>query len=765
MAARRYTASHWGIYEVESEGGQPRLAPYAGDPDPNPIGLHQLDETVAALRVRRPAVRKSWLDGGPGSNTDRRGREPFVEVDWDTALDLAANAIARVRTEHGNKAIFGGSYGWSSAGRFHHAQSQVHRFLNAAGGYVRSVDTYSMGAGRVILPHIVGDATEVLTSHTSWDVLADHTRLFVAFGGVPAKNTRMSPGGAADHRVKEGLYAMGRAGTRFVNIGPVRDSLDAGVPVEWIPIRPNTDTALMLALAQTLLAEDLWDRDFVERYCAGFDAFRAYLDGSADGQVKSPEWAEGITGVPAETTRGLARDMAAARTMVNVAYALQRAAHGEQPFWAAVALAGMLGQVGLPGGGFGVGYGCMNYIGSPHINAKGPALPQGRNAVAEFIPVARIADMLRNPGAPFTYDGRDLAYPDIRLIYWAGGNPYHHHQDLGRLRRAWAYPETIIVNEQFWSATARHADIVLPATTSMERNDLGAAAREGHLVAMRQIVEPLGEARDDYAIFGGLARRLGCEATFTEGLDADGWLRRLYAESAEAASARGINMPDFDTFWEQGILDLTAHDAPVILFEDFRRDPNAHPLDTPSGRIEIGSEDIAGFGLDDCPGHPVWLEPFEWLGSAAAGDYPLHMLSNQPDRKLHSQLDHSPYSRDGKIGGREPITMNAKDAAARGIADGDVVEVRSPRGRCLAAAVLTDGILPGVVCLATGAWYDPDDEHGIERHGNPNAVTLDRGASGLSQGCAAQTCLVEVRRADADAPEPRPFELPALTPG
>lgn len=397
----RYTAGHWGIREVAGQGDTLRLSPFRGDPDPNPIGLDQHQPQVNRLRVRRPAVRRSWLEHGPASRPELRGREPFVEIGWDEALDLVAGELTRVRRDHGSGAIFGGSYGWSSAGRFHHAQSQVHRFLACFGGYVSSVDTYSLSAGRVILPYVVGPIDRLHAEHTTWDVMADHTRLFVAFGGMPTKNAQISPGGVGDHMLKGGLAGMAANGTRFVNISPVRDSLVVeGGPdaVEWIPIRPNTDTALMLALARQMFVTGQADRAFLDRCCTGGDAFAAYLSGAVDGVEKTPDWAERITGVPAARIRQLAGEMAATRTMLNAAFALQRADHGEQPFFALVALAAVLGQVGLPGGGFGLGYGAMNMIGSPAPRLKGPTLPQGTNAVKDFIPVARHRRRAAVPG-------------------------------------------------------------------------------------------------------------------------------------------------------------------------------------------------------------------------------------------------------------------------------------------------------------------------------------------------------------------------------
>lgn len=768
-ARRHYTASHWGIYEVETPAeGRPVLHGFARDPDVSPIGLHQLDDAVQRLRVRRPAVRRSWLEHGPGAKTTLRGEDPFVEIDWDTALDLVARELRRVREQHGNAAIFGGSYGWSSAGRFHHAQSQVHRFLNSFGGYVRSVDSYSLGAGRVLMPQIVAGMPELVATQTSWDMMAEHTGLFVAFGGVAAKNAQMTSGGAGAHRVGAGLRRMAAAGTCFINIGPTRDGMEPGLGAEWIPIRPGTDTALMLGLAHAVQADARFDRSFLDRNCVGYDVFARYLTGAADGVAKTPEWAAAITGVPATRIVALAGAMLGTRTMLNATWSLQRAVHGEQPFWMVVTLAAMLGQVGLPGGGFGLGYGAMNSIGSAHPRFAGPALPQGTNSVSAFIPVARIADMLLHPGQAFAYDGATHAYPDIRLVYWAGGNPFHHHQDLNRLSRAWSRPETIVVHEQFWTPTARRADVVLPATTTLERNDIGYATLEGWLVAMRQAVPPEGEARDDYAIFAGLAARLGVGEAFTEGLDEMGWLRRLYDSAAGRArqdppSPGRIDLPDFDTFWREGLVDLSGHDRPVNMLEAFRADPARHPLPTPSGKIEIFSQRIAGHGLPAMPGHAAWFPPPEWLGAPLAARFPLHLISDQPARRLHSQLDHSPHSVAGKIDGREPVHLHPSDAAARGIGPGNVVELFNDRGRCLAAAVLSNDMMPGIARLSTGAWFTPDGD--LETHGNPNVLTLDVGASALSQGCAAQTCLVEARLHPGPARFPTSHQLPALITG
>ena len=759
---RTLTAAHWGVYEVEydDKGQATKLHPFSQDPDPSPIGLHMLSDEVARMRVRRPSFRKSWLEKGPGAATDKRGQEPFVEVPWDEALDMVAGELKRVKDAHSNRAIFGGSYGWSSAGRFHHAQSQVHRFLNALGGYVRHQESYSLGAARVLMPHIVASMEDLMAMHTTWDVLAEHCKLFVTFGGAPHKNAQISAGGAMVHRLKDGLYGMRAKGVRFINITPTAEDLDTGGDIEWLAIRPNTDAAMILALCHVLYTEKLYDREFLDRCTVGFDKFAPSL---AD---KTPEWAEKITGISAHRIRALAREMAATRTTVNINWSLQRSHHGEQPFWALVSLACMLGQIGLPGGGFGASYGPTNGMGSTAPLLSGPTLSQGTNKVSDFIPVARFTDMLLNPGGKVPYNGRDITYPDIKLIYWAGGNPFHHHQDLNRLRVAWQKPETIIFNEQFWTPAAKMSDIVLPATTGLERNDIGYARREPFLIAMKKAREPIGEARDDYWIFSEITRRLGAGEVYSEGRDEMQWLVHMYEEGRQKSARMDVALPSFEDFWEAGIAKVPGENTDPVMLAKFRADPAANPLKTPSGKIEIFSEKIASFGYDDCPGHATWMEPIEWLGSKKAERFPLHMLSDQPADKLHSQLDHSPHAKATKVKGRQPVTLHPEDAAARGIAEGDLLRVFNDRGACLASARLSDRIRRGVVRLSTGAWFDPEDSGSnvpLEKHGNPNALTLDIGSSKLSQGCIAQTCLVEIERFDGVAPAVTAHQLPSFT--
>jgi len=764
---KTYTAQHWGLYEVTGAmSSEMRISAYLGDPAPSPIGLHMGSDQTERNRVMRPAVRRGWLAARTGSAGHARGGDEYVEVEWEEALDLVAGEVDRVRKAHGNEAIFGGSYGWASAGRFHHAQSQIHRFLNCAGGYVRHVDSYSLGAARALMPHLVASMDWLMHNATDWNTMAENTRLFLSFGGAPAKNAQIAVGGTAEHRLPGGLRRLREAGVRFVNVSPVRDDIDTGGKVEWFPIRPNTDTALILALAYVLQARGLHDLQFLSSHCVGYEKFERYLLGEVDGQAKTPQWAAQITGLRHQDIEQLALDLASHRSMINMAWSLQRAHHGEQPFWALLSLASMLGQIGLPGGGFSVCYGAENLMGSPHRRLFGPTFQQGRNPVSAFIPVARISDMLLRPGTPFEYQGETHVYPDVRLIYWAGGNPFHHHQDLRRLVEAWQKPETIVVHEQYWTPTAKMADLVLPATTTLERNDIFYAAREPVFAAMKRAQPPRGQSRDDYWIFADLSRRLGFETAFTEGRTADEWVHHLYAEWRARLAAQDISIPSFEDFWATGIVPLPQTGERVVLLSEFRNNPQTHKLDTPSGRIELFSSRIAEFGLKDCPGYACWMEPHEWLGANAAKRFPLHLISDQPKNKLHSQLDHSPNSQSDKIGGREPVTINDQDACTRGIRNGDLVRVFNARGACIAAAVPSADIRPGVVRLSTGAWFDPDSwsHEGpmLEKHGNPNVLTADVAASSFSQGCAAQTCLVEIEKWTGPVPNLTAYELPSL---
>jgi biotin/methionine sulfoxide reductase len=758
--------AHWGAFDAEVSGGdRVTVHPFADDPNPSPLLTNIPDSVRHPTRVSQPMIRAGWLENGPGP-TDRRGAEEFVPVSWDRLIDLLSGELRRVYRDHGPEAVFGGSYGWASAGRFHHAQSQVHRFLNTLGGYVGSVDSYSHAAGSTILARVLASAELLHSRATHWNTIIDHTDMLISFGGLPMKNVQLTSGGVFQHRVKGFLDLAAERGVEFIYFSPLRDDVTDAVNATWHPVSPGSDVAVMLALAHTLVTEELHDQEFLDRYCVGFDRLERYILGLDDGQPKTPEWAAALSEISADDIRSLARKMAGKRVFITTTWSLQRQEFGEQPPWMALTLAAMLGQIGLPGGGYGFGYGSVSRVGDGII-ADGLGLPvfrQGVNPVKQFIPVARISDMLLNPGTEYDYDGRHMTYPDIKLIYWAGGNPFHHHQNIPRLRRAFGQVDTIVVHDPFWTSAARHADIVIPSTVSLERNDLGGSPNETYLAAMQQAIPPFEQARSDYDAFSDLAHALGVGDDFTEGRDEMGWLRHLYEGWREKAAKKGHHFPEFDKFWAEGYLQLPT-DKSAVLFSDFRDDPDGNRLKTPSGKIEIFSEKIDRLGYEDCAGHPKWYTPQEWLGGERSSQFPLLMISNNPKTRLHSQLDIGKYSQDSTVQGREPVRIHPDDAAARGISDGDVVRVFNDRGSTLAGVVLSEDVRPQVIQLSTGAWYDPLDPADPDSmcvHGNPNAVTLDKGTSKLAQGCVGQHTLVEIERWDGELPPIKVLDAPPI---
>lgn len=759
------TSTHWGTYRVETENGQVKaLHGFEEDDDVSPIGAGIIDVLDAPSRIKTPVIRQSWLELGPGANREKRGAEPFVAVSWEMAEKLMAEELTRVKNNYGNSAIYAGSYGWASAGRFHHAPSQLHRFLNCIGGYTRSVNTYSYAAAEVIVPHVLGDFRGLLLKTTSWPSIIEHSNLLVAFGGVPLKNGQINSGGIGRHTQREYQAAARQAGVEFVNIGPIRSDMEAFTESEWLAARPGTDTAILLAIAHTLYVERRYDEEFIERYTYGFDQFVPYLIGLKDGLVKSAEWAAEISDLSADTIRSLARRMANSRTMISVSWSLTRQDHGEQPYWAAITVAAMLGQIGLPGGGIGFGYSASDAIGNHGTKIRAVWLPQGEKQISDFIPVARISDLLLNPGQPFEYNGQRRRYPDIHLVYWAGGNPFHHHQDLNRMLKAWQKPDTIVVQEWCWNSMAKHADIVLPCTTSLERNDIAFSLRDSYVVAMKKAIEPVGVSRNDYDIFAGIARQMGIEQAFTEGRDETAWLNWLYKSTQKRVAQKGIELPAYDELKRTGWFQPSPPSEPLIMLKAFRDDPVANPLPTPSGRIELYSPTVASFDYHDCPGHATWMEPVEWLGGDTTR-FPLHLISNQPSTKLHSQLDHGRHSRSAKIKQREPITLHPTDAQQRNLKPNDIVRVFNDRGACLAGVIIDNQVRPGVVQMSTGAWFDPlepGNPGSLCKHGNVNVLTIDKGTSRLAQGPIAHTCLVEVERFEGELPPVTAFDPPII---
>ncbi len=764
------TAAHWGPMLVDTDG-ENVLASRGALPTRHPNSLQTVvqDQVHSPTRVRYPMVRKGFL-ASPSRPQGVRGQDEFVRVSWDEALTLIHQQHQRIRDTYGPSSIFAGSYGWRSNGVLHKAATLLQRYMSLAGGYTGHLGDYSTGAAQAIMPHVVG-GNEVYQQQTSWPLILKHSDVVVLWSANPL-NTLKIAWNASDEQGIPYFDALRKSGKRVICIDPMRsETVDFfGDSMEWIAPHMGTDVALMLGIAHTLVENSWQDEDFLSRCTVGYDTFAAYLTGERDGVAKTAEWAAEICGITANKIRELAALFHENTTMLMSGWGMQRQQFGEQKHWMLVTLAAMLGQIGTPGGGFGLSYHFANG-GNPTRRAAVLASMQGTvkdgiDAV-DKIPVARIVEALENPGAPYQHNGMDRHFPDIRFVWWAGGANFTHHQDTNRLIRAWQKPELVVISECFWTAAAKHADIVLPATTSFERNDLTMTGdySNQHLVPMKRVVAPQYEARDDWEVFAELSERweAGGRERFTEGKNDLQWLETFYNIAAERGASQQVTLPPFAEFWQANqLIEMPESEqhARFVRFADFRRDPQANPLKTPSGKIEIFSERINSFGYADCPPHPMWLEPDEWHGNAQPQQ--LQVLSAHPAHRLHSQLNYSRLRETYAVAGREPVTLHPADAKARGIVAGDVVRVWNQRGQVLAGAVVTDGIKPGVICIHEGAWPDLDPAAGgICKNGAVNVLTKDLPSSRLGNGCAGNTALAWVEKYQGPALTLTAFDPPA----
>ncbi|EMX9262345.1 biotin sulfoxide reductase [Escherichia coli] len=736
------TAAHWGPMLVETDGEtvlSSRGALTTGME--NSLQSAVRDQVHSNTRVRFPMVRKGFL-ASPEKPQGIRGQDEFVRVSWDEALDLIHQQHKRIREAYGPASIFAGSYGWRSNGVLHKASTLLQRYMALAGGYTGHLGDYSTGAAQAIMPYVVG-GSEVYQQQTSWPLVLEHSDVVVLWSANPL-NTLKIAWNASDEQGLSYFSALRDSGKKLICIDPMRSETVEffGDKMEWVAPHMGTDVALMLGIAYTLVENGWHDEAFLARCTTGYAVFASYLLGESDGIAKTAEWAAGICGVNAEKIRELAALFHQNTTMLMAGWGMQRQQFGEQKHWMIVTLAAMLGQIGTPGGGFGLSYHFANG-GNPTrrsavLSSMQGSLPGGTDAV-DKIPVARIVEALENPGGAYQHNGMNRHFPDIRFIWWAGGANFTHHQDTNRLIRAWQKPELVVISECFWTAAAKHADIVLPATTSFERND--------------------------FDVFAELSERWekGGYARFTEGQSELQWLETFYNVARQRGASQQVELPPFAEFWKANQL-IEMPENPdserFIRFADFRRDPQAHPLKTASGKIEIFSQRIADYAYPDCPGHPMWLEPDEWQGNAEPEQ--LQVLSAHPAHRLHSQLNYSSLRELYAVANREPVTIHPDDAQARGIQDGDIVRLWNARGQILAGAVISEGIKPGVICIHEGAWPDLDlTADGICKNGAVNVLTKDLPSSRLGNGCAGNTALAWLEKYNGPELTLTAFEPPA----
>ena len=782
------TGSHFGAFKMKRKNGViDQVIPFDRDKYPTDMINGVKGLVYNPSRVRYPMVRLDFLLKGHKSDTSQRGDFRFVRVTWDKALSLFKDSLDEVQTKYGPSGLHAGQTGWRATGQLHSSTSHMQRAVGMHGNFVKKVGDYSTGAGQTILPYILG-STEVYAQGTSWPLILENSKTIILWSNDPYKNLQVG-WNAETHEsyayLAELKEKVAKGEIRVISIDPVVTKTQQYLGCEQLYVNPQTDVALMLGIAHEMVAKNLHDTKFIEGYSLGFDRFLPYIQGETDGVEKTPEWAAEITGVSAEIIRDLAKVMTKSRTQMLMGWCIQRQQHGEQPYWMAAVLATMIGQIGLPGGGISYGH-HYSSIGVPSSGAAAPgAFPRNLDedqkplfdsndfkGTSSTIPVARWIDAILEPGKTIDSNGSKVTFPDIKMMVFSGNNPWNHHQDRNRMKQAFQKLECVVTIDMNWTATCRFSDIVLPACTTFERNDIdvyGSYANRG-VLAMQKMVEPLYESLSDFEIFTRFARIMGKEKEYTRGMTEREWLNKLYTD-CKNANAGKFEMPEFDQFWKQGYVHF-GEGKPWTRHAAFRDDPEINPLGTPSGLIEIFSRKIAQYNYDDCPGHPTWMEKSERShGGPGSEKFPVWMQSCHPDKRLHSQMCESEQFRETyTVNGREPVYLNPDDAKKRGIKAGDVVRVFNDRGQLLAGAVVSNNFPKGVIRIHEGAWYGPVGEDGSKEggaeigalcsYGDPNTLTQDIGTSKLAQACSAYTCLVEFEKYQGKVPNVSSFSGP-----
>ncbi|WP_162062698.1 trimethylamine-N-oxide reductase TorA [Vibrio taketomensis] len=776
----KVTGSHWGAFRAHIYGGKVQeIKPIELDKNPTEM-LNGIKGIIySPSRVRYPMVRLDWLKNHKYS-ADTRGNNRFIRVTWDEALDLFYRELERVQKDYGPWALHAGQTGWNQTGAFNNCTAHMQRAVGMHGNFITKVGDYSTGAGQTIMPYVLG-STEVYAQGTSWSEILDNSDNIILWANDPVKNLQVG-WNCETHQSFEYLKQLkekvAKGEINVLSVDPVKNKTQRYLENDHLYINPMTDVAFMLAVAHTLYNENLYDKEFINTYCLGFEDFIGYVQGETkDKVVKTPEWAAEICGVKADKIREFARMLVNGRTQILMGWCIQRQEHGEQPYWAAAVVAAMVGQIGLPGGGISYGH-HYSSIGVPSTGFAGPGgfprnLDQGMkpkwdnndfNGYSRTIPVARWIDCLLEPGKEIRYNGGKVILPDFKMMVISGCNPWHHHQDRNRMKKAFKKLQTVVTIEFAWTATCRFSDIVLPACTQWERNDIdvyGSYSNKG-LVAMHRLVDPLFQSKTDFQIMSELTQRFGRRDEYTRGMSEMEWIESLYNE-CKASNKGKFEMPEFNEFWEQSVLDF-GEGKPWVRHADFRQDPEINPLGTPSGFIEITSRKIGRYGYEHCQEHPMWFEKTERShGGPGSDKHPFWLQSCHPDKRLHSQMCESEEFRATyTVQGREPVYINPIDAKEKGIKDGDLVRVFNDRGQLMAGAVLTDSYPRGVIRIEEGAWYGPLSEKigAIDTYGDPNTLTLDIGSSELAQATSANTCIVDFEKFKGKVPPVTSFGGP-----
>ncbi|MGI2030266.1 DMSO/selenate family reductase complex A subunit [Endozoicomonas acroporae] len=721
-------------------------------------GNHQVRACLRGRSFRKRVYNPDRLKY-PMKRVGKRGEGRFERISWDEAFDTIADNLKRIKKEYGNEAIYlnycTGTLGGTVSKSWPPAATPIARLMNCWGGYLNHYGDYSTAQIAVSLPYLYGGSW--VDNNCTSDVV--NTRLVVNFGNNPAE-TRMSGAGIV-YQLSE---ARQRSNARMITFDPRMTDTVLGANDEWVPLRPGTDAALVAGMAWVMITEDLVDNEFLGKYTIGYDenslpasapkgaSWKSYILGKGDdGVAKTPQWAAKITGVPADTIIRLAREIAMTKPCnIMQGWGLQRTANGEQASRAICMLAVMTGNVGIPGGGTGAREGSYSM---PFA-----VFPTLTNPVSTSIPMFLWTDAIYRHDEMTALTagirGAEKLTQPIKFIWnYAGNCIINQHADTNRthdILQDDSQCEMIVVIDNHMTPSARYADILLPDLTAAEQPDFapnGYCGNMGYTIFCDTAVEPLYECRSVYDMCTGIAKRLGVEAQFTEGRDQEAWLRHIYAES-QRMNPTLVDL-DFATFREQGIVKQKNPGEPHVQFREFRESPEKHPLDTPSGKIEIYSERLANIASswtlaesDTIRALPEYVSSWEGHEADHAQQYPLQMFGFHFKARTHSTYGNVDVLRETN---RQEVWINPVDAHKRKIKDGDMLKVWNDRGEIRVAAKVTERIMPGVVAMGQGSWYAPD-RSGVDRGACMNTLTTQR-PSPLAKGNPQHSNLVNIARA------------------
>lgn len=743
------------------------VTPFEGDKFPNTMNNCVPDRIQNESRVLYPCVRKSYLEKkGPNKN-DKRGSDEFVRVSWDTALDLAAKALKDNFDKYGPEAIYGECYWWGGYGKVSWGRTVAHRMLKILGGYVEESGDYSTGAGMVILPHIFGSNT-VYEAPTTWKAVIKNAKNVVFWGTDPLVTNQIAVDCPthSSYKYLTQLKEAKKAGKiNIYSVDVYANNTARYTDAEFISIRSNTDTAMMIGMCCYLYESGKYAADFIKKYTVGFNKFKEYFMGEKDGVKKDLAWASKITTISEEKLKDFADKLVSEKSIIISGRSIQRQDHGEQAHWMITILAAMLGHIGQEGCGFEFSLSAYSVSDDRYIapSLKGitpiPSDDIGdenspwRKYKNITIPSSRSIDAMLNPGQIIDHNGEKIKLPHIRVAYNASGSFFTRHPGVNRALEGFSKIDTIITAEPFWTAQAKLSDIVLPVALEPERYDIESSTNGEYIFLNKPIIEPMGESKSDFWICQQICKRWGLEDAFTEGKkDELEWMKDIYADATRQAKGLGYTMPSFDEALKKGYVrfdKLDTSDEYYTRLANFVQNPHKHRLGTPSGKIEIYSPVIAKMNYDDCLGHPSWIEPFEWLGdNKLSKKYPLAVASPHSRYRLHSQLNNSIIRNYAEVNGREPMIIHPKTATARGIKTGDIVRAYNDRGEILVGALVSDIVREDTIIICEGAWYDPEvwGKKSLCQHGCVNVLTRDKGTSKLAQSNTAHTTLVEVEK-------------------